>query len=156
MLCAFSLLNKAVNIHFGIQIIRSNDFFGQYGKISKLVINKRPALPSSTSSATLPPSVGIYVTYQRKEEALKCIQAVDGSMVGGRILRCVFLKAVKSVDSYHVTNKICTVELRLELPNTVPIIFEIFHVQILPVCTYMSPEMMLIVFQRKSWLQGMS
>ncbi|GAB5587345.1 transcriptional repressor proteinral negative regulator of transcription subunit 4 [Umbelopsis nana] len=69
------------------EIIRSNDFFGQYGKISKLVINKRPALPSTTSATSLPPSVGIYVTYQRKEDAMKCIQAVDGTMVGGRILR---------------------------------------------------------------------
>jgi hypothetical protein len=74
-----------------IQIIRSNDFFGQYGKISKLVINKRPALPSTTSATSLPPSVGIYVTYQRKEDAMKCIQAVDGTMVGGRILRYTFI-----------------------------------------------------------------
>ncbi|KAH8556680.1 hypothetical protein BGW37DRAFT_21487 [Umbelopsis sp. PMI_123] len=87
------------------EIIRSNDFFGQYGKISKLVINKRPALPASNSSSTLPPSVGIYVTYQRKEDAMKCIQAVDGSMVGGRILRASL--GTTKYCTYYLRNVPC-------------------------------------------------
>ncbi|OAD01546.1 hypothetical protein MUCCIDRAFT_156820, partial [Mucor lusitanicus CBS 277.49] len=29
------------------EIVRSNDYFGQFGKISKIVINKKPALPAS-------------------------------------------------------------------------------------------------------------
>lgn len=56
------------------------------------MINKRPALPSTTTSTSLPPSVGIYVTYQRKEDAVRCIQAVDGTTVGGRILRFAYIQ----------------------------------------------------------------
>ncbi|KAG2186125.1 hypothetical protein INT43_002563, partial [Umbelopsis isabellina] len=89
------------------EIIRSNDFFGQYGKISKLVINKRPALASTTNTSSLPPSVGIYITYQRKEDAVRCIQAVDGSMIGGRVLRASL-----------GTTKYCTYYLRnIPCPN---------------------------------------
>jgi RNA recognition motif-containing protein len=67
----------------------SSDFFGQYGKISKVVINKRPPPPSVAArhGAAALPSVGVYVTYARKEDAARAIAAVDGSIMGGRILR---------------------------------------------------------------------
>lgn len=67
----------------------SPDFFGQYGKISKVVINKRPPPPTATArhGAAALPSVGVYVTYVRKEDAARAIAAVDGSVMGGRMLR---------------------------------------------------------------------
>lgn len=54
-----------------IPILRSNDYFGQYGKISKLSIKRPP--PDSPNAQT-----GIYITYVRREDAQRAIMALDG------------------------------------------------------------------------------
>ncbi|KAF8515867.1 hypothetical protein JB92DRAFT_3114583 [Gautieria morchelliformis] len=56
-----------------IPTLRSNEYFGQYGKISKIILVKRH-LPGSKS-----PVVGLYITYHRREDAARAIHAVDGS-----------------------------------------------------------------------------
>ena len=66
-------------------MIRSHDFFGQFGKVSKVVINKRPSLPAS--QVTSQPSAAVYVTYFRKDDAAKAIAAVDGSVIADRVVR---------------------------------------------------------------------
>jgi RNA recognition motif-containing protein len=71
------------------EIIRSNDYFGQFGKIAKIVINKRQIAPTShaNGATSMQPSAAVYVTYVRKDDAAKAIHAVDGSVMAGRILR---------------------------------------------------------------------
>ncbi|KAF8654128.1 hypothetical protein AX16_003659 [Volvariella volvacea WC 439] len=63
-----------------IPTLRSNEYFGQYGKITKIVLVKR------TPSGGGAPIVGLYITYYRKEDAARAIAAVDGatSPGGGR------------------------------------------------------------------------
>ncbi|KAG2234316.1 hypothetical protein INT48_000766 [Thamnidium elegans] len=63
------------------ETIRSPDYFGQFGKISKIVINKRQIAPTSLANGatSMQPSAAVYVTYQRKEDAGKAIHAVDAS-----------------------------------------------------------------------------
>ena len=63
-----------------LQTLRGPDYFGQYGEIEKIVVSKAKA--SSASQG-----IGVYVTYTRKEDAALCIQTVDGSMNGDRVLR---------------------------------------------------------------------
>lgn len=66
----------SVNSHDTSQLIptlRSNEYFGQYGKISKIILVKRH-LPGSKSTV-----VGLYITYHRREDAARAINAVDGS-----------------------------------------------------------------------------
>ncbi len=60
-----------------ISTLRSNDYFGQYGRISKIIIVKR------TPPGAQAPVVGLYITYHRKEDAARCIAAVDGSASPG-------------------------------------------------------------------------
>jgi CCR4-NOT transcription complex subunit 4 len=70
-----------------IPTLRSNEYFGQYGKISKIVIVKR------TSTSRKNPVIGLYVTYHRKEDAARCISAVDGtsqSAGGGDVMRASY------------------------------------------------------------------
>ncbi|KAI8348640.1 hypothetical protein BD560DRAFT_410593 [Blakeslea trispora] len=91
------------------ETIRSIDYFGQFGKVSKVVINKRQIAPTShaNGATSMQPSAAVYVTYQRKEDATKAIHAVDGSVMAGRILRA----------SYGTT-KYCTYYLRnMSCPN---------------------------------------
>ncbi|CAL1703477.1 unnamed protein product [Somion occarium] len=56
-----------------IPTLRSNEYFGQYGKISKILIVKR------TQPGGRAPVVGLYITYHRREDAARCISAVDGA-----------------------------------------------------------------------------
>lgn len=83
-----------------LQILRSDQYFGRYGEIIKIVVSK-------AKDTAHPQSVGVYVTYKRKEDAAQCIAAVDGSKNGDRILRAQF-----------GTTKYCSAYLRGEnCPN---------------------------------------
>ncbi|KAK9386793.1 hypothetical protein V1515DRAFT_603925 [Lipomyces mesembrius] len=64
--------------------LRGDQFFGQYGKIQKIVVNRR------NNGGTGNGGIGVYVTYLKKEDAAKCIAAVDGSMNDGKILRAAY------------------------------------------------------------------
>ncbi len=55
----------------------------------------------SQSGASKEPTLGVYVTFARKDDAAKCIQAVDGTMLDGRVLRATY-----------GTTKYCTFFLR--------------------------------------------
>lgn len=65
-----------------LETLRGEQYFGQYGKIIKIVVSK-----AKQGSVHPPQSVGVYVTFARKEDAATCIAAVDGSANGERTLR---------------------------------------------------------------------
>ncbi|TIA88947.1 hypothetical protein E3P81_03188 [Wallemia ichthyophaga] len=58
-----------------LPLLKSPDYFGQYGRILKLSLTKRPPSSHSISDS---PIVGIYILYQRSEDALLAINCVDG------------------------------------------------------------------------------
>ncbi|KAK6404110.1 transcriptional repressor general negative regulator of transcription subunit 4, partial [Oleoguttula sp. CCFEE 5521] len=64
-----------------LQTLRGKEYFGQYGRIIKIVVSK---------ARDKHDSVGVYVTYELKDDAASCIAAVDGSPNGERILRAQF------------------------------------------------------------------
>ncbi|KAI1880711.1 hypothetical protein JX265_000951 [Neoarthrinium moseri] len=64
-----------------LKTLRKQEFFGQYGNIHKISISNRKAPDGQ------PQSLGIYVTFEKKEDAARCIQAVNGSHNGDRVLR---------------------------------------------------------------------
>ncbi|KAG8904962.1 transcriptional repressor general negative regulator of transcription subunit 4 [Tulasnella sp. 403] len=67
--------------------LRSHDYFGQYGKINKIVLVKRNA------TATREATTGIYITYHRREDAARAIAGVDGSPSpggGGEVMRASY------------------------------------------------------------------
>lgn len=82
-------------------VLRSDKYFGQYGKISKIVINKKSPNPQTTSHHHQNPGLVVYVTFARKEDALRCITELDGSLCDGRVLRAA-----------HGTTKYCSSYLR--------------------------------------------
>jgi CCR4-NOT transcription complex subunit 4 len=70
-----------------ITILRSSDYFGRYGKISRIQLHKRTP-PGSDS-----PIVGVYITYVRREDAERAIQAIDGTPSpggGGEVMRASY------------------------------------------------------------------
>ncbi|KAH7341006.1 hypothetical protein B0J17DRAFT_653680 [Rhizoctonia solani] len=67
--------------------LRSSEYFGQYGKVSKILLVKRAA------TVNRPADVGVYITYHRREDAARAIAAVDGSPSpggGGEIMRASY------------------------------------------------------------------
>ncbi|RLV95203.1 General negative regulator of transcription subunit 4 [Spathaspora sp. JA1] len=97
-------LNPPCNPEDLHSVLRSEKYFGQYGKISKIVINKKTPNPATSHhSSHHHQSIGIvvYVTFARKEDALTCINELDGSLCDGRILRAA-----------HGTTKYCSSYLR--------------------------------------------
>ncbi|KAL4864613.1 hypothetical protein BDV12DRAFT_175937 [Aspergillus spectabilis] len=67
-----------------LQTLRGKDYFGQYGDIEKIVVSK--AKPGGNPNQ----GIGVYVTYARKLDAATCINAVDGSANGDRVLRAQY------------------------------------------------------------------
>ncbi|KAL2818768.1 hypothetical protein BDW59DRAFT_151806 [Aspergillus cavernicola] len=67
-----------------LQTLRGRDYFGQYGDIEKIVVSK--AKPGGNPNQ----GIGVYVTYARKIDAAMCINAVDGSPNGDRMLRAQY------------------------------------------------------------------
>lgn len=64
-----------------LKTLRQPQFFGQYGNIQKISISNRKNQDGQNQS------LGIYVTFEKKEDAQRCIQAVNGSQNGDRILK---------------------------------------------------------------------
>mmetsp|Transcript_21140 Transcript_21140/g.54996 ORF Transcript_21140/g.54996 Transcript_21140/m.54996 type:complete len:800 (-) Transcript_21140:1424-3823(-) len=66
-------------------ILRRGEYFGKYGKILKIVINRNNHYNSGPN-----PTVSAYVTFARKQDASACVRAVDKSTLDGRMLRASF------------------------------------------------------------------
>ncbi|ONH66060.1 General negative regulator of transcription subunit 4 [Cyberlindnera fabianii] len=70
-------------------LLKSEKYFGQFGRVTKLVVNRKPPM---TSSYHAPSSngAGVYVTFAKKDDAKKCIDAIDGSWMDGKILKATY------------------------------------------------------------------
>ena len=69
-------------------ILKEPEFFGQFGKIIKIVVNRKNFL--SNASSANPPSASAYITFARKDDATKAIEYVDGSVYDDRVLRATY------------------------------------------------------------------
>lgn len=85
-----------------LKTLRGDKYFGQYGTIVKIVVSKAKQGEAPLNNGSL----GVYVTFARKEDAAKCIAAVNGSQNGDRILRAQ-LGTTKYCSAY-LRNEICT------------------------------------------------
>lgn len=64
------------------ETLRKPEYFGQYGKISKIVVHRNHASTHGTVSA--------YVTFTYKEDAKAAIQALEGYWLDGHQIRASF------------------------------------------------------------------
>ena len=62
------------------ELLRSKEYFGQYGEIIKVVVSKSK---ENTHVSNQP--VGIYVTFARQEDAVTCIEAINSPTGDGKI-----------------------------------------------------------------------
>jgi RNA recognition motif len=85
------------------EILRQSEYFGQYGKIIKVVINKNNLYNTNHPQG---PSVSAYLTFSRGDDARRAIETVDGYWVEGRALRASF--GTTKYCSYFLRNVSCT------------------------------------------------
>ncbi|KAF3785530.1 CCR4-NOT transcription complex subunit 4 [Nymphaea thermarum] len=65
------------------EVLERKEYFGQYGKVLKVSISRTSAGVPHTTNNTF----SVYITYTKEEEAVRCIQAVNGFVLEGRPLR---------------------------------------------------------------------
>ncbi|KAI1001908.1 hypothetical protein K3495_g6297 [Podosphaera aphanis] len=85
-----------------LSTLRGEKYFGQYGKIVKIVVSNKKQGDNGPNGQSL----GVYVTFARKEDAARCIAAVNGSQNGDRVLRAQ-LGTTKYCSTY-LRNETCT------------------------------------------------
>ncbi|ORZ32451.1 RING/Ubox like zinc-binding domain-domain-containing protein [Catenaria anguillulae PL171] len=69
-------------------VLMGEPYFGQFGRILKLSISRRP--PLTQGGKTGENQIGIHVTYASAQEALRCIQYVDGAQIENRTLHATY------------------------------------------------------------------
>jgi hypothetical protein len=67
-------------------VLRRPEYFGQYGKIAKIVLNRSQATSGDSRRA----SASAYVTFAQKEDTLACILALDGIFLENRNIRASY------------------------------------------------------------------
>jgi len=70
-----------------VELLASADFFGQYGKVVKVVVNNHEGVAPDDPRYG---SVSAYITFQYRDDARSAIRAVDGFWLEGRHLRASF------------------------------------------------------------------
>ena len=79
------------------------EYFGQYGKITKIVINKKKAYNQNNPYG---PSYSAYVTYSKPLEASLAILALDNIVVDNHLIRASF--GTTKYCSFYLKNMECT------------------------------------------------
>lgn len=80
----------AVGMPLGIcreETLADRQYFGQFGRIKKVSVNRSTPFSQVQKSG---PSGSAYVTYYRPEDALRCIEAIDGSVWEGKTIKACF------------------------------------------------------------------
>ena len=75
-------------------LLKKSDYFGQYGKISKIVLNRSnisgASATNSDGNSNRRSSASAYVTFAHKEDTLACILALDGFYLDNRNIRASY------------------------------------------------------------------
>lgn len=88
------------------ELLLKKEYFGQYGKITKILVNLNKAYNSNNSSSNL--SYSAYINYSTNQEAALAILAVDSCMLNGKILKAAF--GTTKYCSYYLKKQCCPVK----------------------------------------------
>ncbi|XP_039812798.1 uncharacterized protein LOC120675659 isoform X2 [Panicum virgatum] len=81
------------------KLLRQKNFLGQYGKIENIIIDNIGA------NQQIPDSGRVYVTFAREEEAVRCIQAVNGYILDGKPLKLQHLMGMDTKGPHHCSGR---------------------------------------------------
>lgn len=91
-------------------ILKKHEFFGQFGFIKKIIVNKRGTdfvsfAEKTETSKFVESTASAYITYGSDFEAKWCIQEVDESILDGKVLRCTY--GTTKYCSFYLKNIPC-------------------------------------------------
>lgn len=91
-------------------ILRRHEFFGQFGGIKKIIVNKRSTelVDHKFDNPTmkfLESTASAYITYSSEYEAKWCIQEVDESLLDSKLIRCTY--GTTKYCSFYLKNIPC-------------------------------------------------
>ena len=72
------------------EMLRRPEYFGQYGRIGKIVIHKTHGGGGGNAGGSAVTSVSAYVTFVHKEDAKASIQSLEGHWMDNHVLRASF------------------------------------------------------------------
>lgn len=85
------------------ELLNKYEYFGQYGQISKIVVNKNKAYYSESQSK---PSYSAYISYQTPQEASLAILAVDSIIADEHLIRASY--GTTKYCTFYLKNSECT------------------------------------------------
>ncbi|KJP88713.1 hypothetical protein AK88_01594 [Plasmodium fragile] len=85
-------------------ILKKNEYFGKYGQIQNIIINKSQAYNPHYNG----PSFSAYITYSNEKEAINAIYFIDGMVLDNKILKASF--GTTKYCAAYLKNSICTNE----------------------------------------------
>merc|ERR1719335_2020854 len=70
------------------ETLRRGEYFGKYGKIVKISVNRNGVYSSSSHGGG--PTGSAYVSFSREDDAMRCITQTDGTVLDGQAIRACF------------------------------------------------------------------
>lgn len=99
-------------------VLRKHEFFGQFGTIKKIIINKRATDCRIPETKIQESTASAYITFALPVEAKICIQEVDESILDGKVLRCTY--GTTKYCSFYLKNVPCQNNDCMYLHSTKP------------------------------------
>jgi len=87
------------------EILSSRQYFGQYGKITKLLVNLNKAYNANNSPSEL--SYSAYINYSSNYEAALAILSVDSYMLYGKVIKAAF--GTTKYCLYYIKRQYCPI-----------------------------------------------
>lgn len=69
-------------------VLAQNEFFGQFGPIKKISVNR--SSPYSSGQSRNGPTGAAYVTFENDDDAANCVSVIDGAVWDGHYIRACF------------------------------------------------------------------
>lgn len=87
-----------------VETLISEEFFGKFGKIKKLVVKGHNEGIKQTYNSTLN-TVSCYITYYSPHDAQSCISILDESLFDNKVIKCTY--GTTKYCSYFLKNREC-------------------------------------------------
>jgi len=88
------------------EILMKREYFGQYGKITKVLVNLNKAYNSNNNSAGL--SYSAYINYSSNYEAALAILSIDSCVLNNKVLKAAF--GTTKYCSYYMKKQSCPIK----------------------------------------------
>lgn len=88
------------------EILTKKEYFGQYGKISKILVNLNKAYNSNNNSSGL--SYSAYINYSSNIEAALAILSIDSCVLNNKVIKAAF--GTTKYCSYYLKKQSCPIK----------------------------------------------